>query len=138
MRIFVDSDVGISSLLSKNGAAYLLLHHSRITPVISNISVKELKIVVKRLDIKEGSLDNLLQKKFKIIKLKRTIKVRDFIGCVKDVNDAHIIAGAKAAKVNFLITYNIKHFEVEKIKRDFQIILMSPGNFLQYLRSREN
>lgn len=137
MRIFVDSDVVISSLISKTGAAYLLLHHQKIIPVISPFSVKELKVVIKRLDIKEEKLENLLQKKFQIAKLKQTLKKikESHKEYVKDINDAHIIAGAKAAKANFLITYNIKHFEVEKIKRDFQIILMTPGNFLQYLRS---
>ena len=135
MRIFVDSDVVISSLFSKTGAAYLLLHCSKITPIFSNISVKELKIVAKRLDIKENKLENLLHNKFQIIKLKQPIKIKDFRGYVKDVNDIHIIVGAIMAKVSFLITYNMKHFEVEKIKRDYKIILMTPGNFLQYLRS---
>jgi len=135
MRIFVDSDVVISSLFSKTGAAYLLLHRSKITPIFSNISVKELKIVAKRLDIKENKLENLLHNKFQIIKLKQPIKIKDFRGYVKDVNDIHIIVCAIMAKVSFLITYNMKHFEVEKIKRDYKIILMTPGNFLQYLRS---
>jgi predicted nucleic acid-binding protein len=56
MRVFIDSDVVISSLLSSTGAAYFLLNQSEIEPVISSISQKELQIVVKRMGLKEENL----------------------------------------------------------------------------------
>jgi predicted nucleic acid-binding protein len=54
---------------------------------------------------------------------------------VKDVNDAHIVAGAEKGKVRFLISYNIKDYNIEKINEDFGILVMRPAQFLQYLRS---
>ncbi len=50
-------------------------------------------------------------------------------------NDAHIVLGAKQAKGKFLVTYNIKHFLVEKIREDVGIIVLTPAFLLQYLRS---
>lgn len=54
---------------------------------------------------------------------------------VLDENDAHILAGAKTAKADFLISYNVKDFKIDKIKKDLGILTLTPGNFLQYLRS---
>ena len=51
MKIFVDSDVIISSLLSDKGASHLLLHHKDIIPAISNYSNEEIEVVIERLDI---------------------------------------------------------------------------------------
>lgn len=55
---------------------------------------------------------------------------------VTDIHDAHIIAGAHAANVKYLITYNLKHFQIEKIKNNLRILTMTPAIFIQYLRSR--
>ena len=54
---------------------------------------------------------------------------------VSDIHDAHIVSGAKEAKVRFLISYNLKDYNLEKIKQDLNILVMSPGQFIQYLRS---
>ena len=53
----------------------------------------------------------------------------------RDPNDAHIIAGAVKAKAQFLLTYNLKDYKIDKIKKDFGIIVTTPAKFLQYLRS---
>ena len=137
MKVFVDSDVIISSLLSQSGAAYLLINTKNLGLFISNISYKELEIVTERLGLEKQKLKELLKTKFKIIELKESLseikrKYEDF---VFDPNDAHIAAGAKEAKTSFLLTYNQKHFNTEKIKKHFGIITMKPALFLQYLRS---
>ncbi len=59
--------------------------------------------------------------------------IRVFV--VRDTDDAHIAAGAREAKATFLVSYNIRHFEVDRLGQDFQIILLRPGLCLQYLRS---
>lgn len=134
--IFVDSDVIVSSLLSTTGAAYLLLEKTNLTLFISNLSLKELKIVCKRLAISEKELDRLVKTRLKIVNLsQRNALKRNFGGYVNDVNDNHIVAGAKIAKARFLISYNTKHFKTDLIKKDFGIILYKPATLLQYLRS---
>lgn len=137
-RIFVDSDVVISSLISSSGAAYILVHHKDVTSNISSYSMRELTAVCKRLSISEKKLLILVDKRFKINKMKEPIKKikEKYRKYTSDINDTHIVAGAIKAEVKFLISYNIKHFDVEKIKRDFDIKVTTPGSFLQYLRSQ--
>ena len=64
LKIFVDSDVVISSLISQTGAAFLLLNQiDSFEQFVSNISVKELEQVVNRLNLDPKKLKYLLGKK---------------------------------------------------------------------------
>lgn len=127
MKVFVDSDVVISSLISSTGAAFKLINSEQgITKIISNLSVKELKIVTVRLSITKPLPH------FSIQKIK---KLNEYVTYSTDPNDAHIIAGAHQSGARFIITYNMKHYKSELIKRELNIILLTPGVFLQYLRS---
>lgn len=137
MRVFLDSDVVISSLLSDSGAANILVNSKSPDFYISNISEKEIKTVTKRLSIQESKMMNLIKNNLKTVKVEEDLKSikQKFGGYTTDPDDAHIVAGAASAKVRFLISYNVKDFKAEKIKRSFDIILMKPATFLQYLRS---
>ncbi|MBI2036035.1 PIN domain-containing protein [Candidatus Microgenomates bacterium] len=136
-KVFVDSDVVISSLLSQKGAANLLLNKQRDKFSISNISQKELKKVVDRLGISQDKLQTLIRKRLKVVKLRENkTKIKsNFQAYSTDPNDAHIVAGAKAAKAKFLLTYNLKHFQRQKIYDDLGIVVLTPAQYLQYLRS---
>lgn len=136
-KVFVDSDVVISSLLSQKGAAYLLLNEQDSNFIISDISKKELERVVKRLEIDPIQLQGLIKKQLKIVKLKKEIlKIKEeFKTYAIDINDVHVVAGAVNAKTKFLLTYNLKHFHRQKIKDDLRIIVLTPAQYLQYLRS---
>ncbi len=138
IRVFVDSDVVISSLLSTSGASYTLLHDTKeVELYVSNFSALELEKVTNRLQLNPEKLQKTISTRFASVKINQSYeKVQEqFANYVRDVDDAHIVAGAKVAKVTFLISYNIRHFESEKLRRDFKIILLTPGGFLQYLRS---
>ncbi len=138
IQVFIDSDVIISSLLSTSGAAYTLLHDTKgIKLYLSNFSSLELERVVNRLQLNPKKLQKTINTRFTTVKINQSYeKIQEqFIHYVRDVDDAHIVAGAKIAKVTFLISYNIRHFESEKLRQDFKIILLTPGWFLQYLRS---
>jgi predicted nucleic acid-binding protein len=138
LKVFVDSDVLISSLLSSKGAAFHLIHNTDdIKLFISNLSQKELEIVVTRLEISHGELRSLLEKQVELINVKFTHEEarKEYKNYVLDIHDAHIVLGAREANARFLITYNIKDFKIEKIKQDFNILVMTPGQFMQYLRS---
>lgn len=139
MRIFVDSDVIISSLLSKSGAAYSLLNITSLQLFISSLSKKELEIVLERLNIEKDKLTSLIEENLEVILIKDSMpQIKEsFAQYVLDENDAHIVAGAKVANADFLITYNIKDFKIEKIKKELDMLTLTPGNFLQYLRSIE-
>ena len=138
MRVFIDSDVVISSLLSSAGAAYFFLNQSEIKPVISSISQKELQIVVKRMGLKEENLEILIKNRIEVFSIKKEVKQveKKYETYVTDINDTHIVAGAHSAKVKYLISYNLKHFKTDKIKDELNILLLTPALFLQYLRSQ--
>ena len=95
-KVFVDSDVVISSLLSRKGAAHLLLNEQNSSFFISNISKNEIEVVAERLNIEQNKPQDLIKKCLKVIKLKK---------------------------------------EISKIKEDFRITVLTPAQYLQYLRS---
>lgn len=140
LEVFFDSDVIISSIISNKGAAHLLLNSSAISPNASDIQQQELFIVANRLDLNLGRLNNLIKDRFRIIKIKifnPEIKER-FLKYVLDPNDAHIVAGIATAKPSFFVSYNLRHFKIDKIKTDFKAISLTPAQLLQYLRIRGN
>lgn len=135
IKVFLDSDVIISSLLSTSGAAHQLLENTSIKFIVSDISVKELKIVATRLNISADRLIKLIDNYCQVIKLKTSSRQPAYQDYVLHQGDSHIVSGAHQAKVDFLVSYNTKHFKINKINRDFDITTLSPGHFLQYLRS---
>ena len=138
MRVFIDSDVVISFLLSSTGAAYFLLNQSQIEPVISSLSQKELRIVAKRMGIEIEKLETLIENRFEVINITKKLEEvkQEYVHYVTDINDAHIVAGAHNAKVKYIISYNLKHFKTDKIKDELDVLLLTPALFLQYLRSQ--
>jgi hypothetical protein len=60
---------------------------------------------------------------------------QQFTRYVHDIDDAHIVAGAEEAQVTFIVSYSIRDFNADKLNQDFHIVLLTPGLFLQYLRS---
>lgn len=138
LKVFVDTDVVISSLISSTSAAFILLNQTdEIDLLVSDKSNEEIEKVIKRLDLDIKKARNLINKRFSIVQLKRIQNLKsEFKDYVLDVNDAHIVAGAKAANAKFLVSYNTRHFKTDMLKEDFNIILCSPGNLLQHLRSQ--
>jgi len=140
LKVFVDSDVIISSILSSKGAAYDLVNMKGVSRYISNVSKEELAKVLKRkkIPIDKNKLVHITEDKHNLIDLKDSIdkikeKYKDY---VSDINDAHVVAGSVKSESRIITTYNTKHYNSEKIKRDLGINVMKPGNFLQYLRSK--
>lgn len=141
IRIFVDSDVIISSLLSSSGAAYMLLNETKDTRLyLSNFSIAELEPVTARLHIKPDKLSLLIAGRLTRLEIAQPYEAiqKQFADYVLDSHDAHIVAGAKQARASFLVSYNTRHFQADKLKQDFKLILMTPGTFLQYRRSADS
>ncbi|OGY19300.1 MAG: hypothetical protein A3A65_04225 [Candidatus Chisholmbacteria bacterium RIFCSPLOWO2_01_FULL_49_14] len=136
IQVFLDTDVVISALLSQTGASYEILNNPQIIKNISKTVKKEVKEVVKRLNIKSQKV-KVIYTKIKTSSLHLTKKqVLERYGYfVIDEKDSQIVAGAERAKTKFLLTYNLKHYRVDKIKAELGITVVKPGNFLQYLRS---
>ncbi|MEK7543753.1 MAG: PIN domain-containing protein [Patescibacteria group bacterium] len=136
IRVFVDSDVIISSLISKTGAAYLLMQDTRINRFISDVSHVELKRVADVLHLSQKDLQKLVDAQCRVVKIGEYPGERKRMAeYTRDLHDTHIVLGAKLAKAKFLVTYNLKHYLVEKIREDLGIIVLTPAFLLQYLRS---
>lgn len=138
IKVFVDSDVLISSLISQSGAANMLVQQrTDLKLFISNLSVTECIRVANRLGLEEAKLKKLIEDRLNVIDLgkeNQDIKT-GYQKYTYDPNDAHIVAGGDKAKASFLISYNIRHFKADKIKSELGIIILKPANLLQYLRS---
>ncbi len=136
IRVFVDSDVVISSLISRTGAAYLLFHDARIARFVSDVSFFELKRVTGVLHLSQKGLQTLVQTRCELVAIgDRKNELTRMTEYTRDTNDAHIVLGAKQSKTKFLVTYNTKHYKIEKIREDLGIIVLHPAFLLQYLRS---
>lgn len=137
LRVFVDSDVIVSSIISLSGAANFLVNQRNILLFGSNYSRQEIRLVAEKLGLKNNDIEGTFKRKLKVVVLEESLKKikSDFADYVFDINDAHIVAGAVEAKAEFLISYNLRHYKTDKIKTEFGIILLTPALFLQYLRS---
>lgn len=134
---FLDADTVISSLLSNKGASWMLINRSnQFTPCLTDKSVLEINKVIHRLGLPIARF-LLLRPRLAITKTTLSFDqlVEDCVEYVNDRNDAMILAGALLTKSRFLLTFNLKHYSVEKIKSGLGIVTMTPGSFLQYLRS---
>lgn len=139
IKVFIDSDVLISSLLSQTGASNVVIHSTSLTSFISNFSYEELNRIIDKLGIDKKRVEKILKSKLKIIKLGQDRKeiLNQYGNYTYDIEDTHIVAGAVEAKAEFLITFNIKDYKIEKIRQDFGVRVIVPGVLLQYLRSLE-
>lgn len=131
--VYLDSDVIISSCLSSTGAAHLLLEKDNLIKFYTDIQENEIKTVIDRLNITPKTLHQTL-KKCTLIHLKSP-NLDLYSKYTLDIYDRHIIAGVVTSKAKFLISYNLKHFYIDTIKRDLNITILTPAQFLQFLRS---
>lgn len=137
IKVFLDTDVVISALLSETGASYKLLNDTRFKKIISKIIVKEINEVSRRENIRKDAVRTITKKtKLTPLSLSKEKLLKMYSKYVFDAEDSHVVAGAYISKSDFLLTHNIRHYHVIKIKNDLGIKVIRPGEFLQYLRSR--
>ena len=138
VKVYFDSDVIISSLISNKGAAHILLKTAEIKPWVSDLQKKELRTVAGRLKLDLEKLEVLFDNRLNSVRVKKTeVKIKKrFLKYVLDQNDAQIAAGIAASKPAFFVSYNQRHFLADKIKIDFKVICLTPAQLLQHLRSR--
>lgn len=143
MKLVLDSDVVIAGLISSKGAGYFLLSnflsHKKVKILTSKEQIKEIELVMRRPEFiwqPNKKLWESFEKDSAEIKLssESTKRLTDYLS---DPSDAHILAAAVSGKTRFLLTYNIKHYKREKIKEDFDLLVVRPGFFLQYWRLKE-
>lgn len=136
IKIVLDTDVIISALLSERGASYKLINDAKVKMIISKAIAAEVTDVAAREDITKSAVRAILAKlKLTQLFLSKEKLLEKYSNYVFDDEDSHVIACAHISKSDFLLTHNIRHYHVLKIKNDLGIKVFRPGDFLQYLRS---
>lgn len=136
--VFLDADVLVSSLFSEKGASWEILKSKEIKKITS-LTVQKEVIQVAQEKLKIGSREVKTKLKncpVKSLGIKKEELVEKYQSYVFHQEDSHVVAGAHLLKANFLLTYNSKHFCADKIKNELGLIVLKPGFFLQYLRSK--
>lgn len=137
IKVFLDTNVLISALLSGKGASSYLINKTKINKIISETIKEEVNEVSKRENISKETARAILKKiKKTTLSLSKEKLLKSYSKYVLDKEDSHVVAGAYISKSDFLLTHNIKHYHAVKIKNDLGIKVMRPGDFLQYLRSQ--
>jgi len=137
-RVFLDTSVLISGLASSTGASAAIRDLGE---------AEELRIVLSRQVLVEA--DRVLLGKFPqlIERYRRFIKnvapeladdpsqeaVRA-AAAVIDPDDAPILAAAKQARVNYLVTLNTRHFLLPAVRAFYAAPIVTPGEFLTAFR----
>ena len=101
------------------------------------MSLIELMDVAKKLKIETSRLASFVKKRFNQVNLEEDFKElkKQFNDYTNDPEDIHVVAGAAPAGGDFLLTYNMKDYKIDKIKKDLNLICLRPAQLLQYLRS---
>lgn len=138
VKVFLDTDVIISALLSKTGASFEIIKNSKVNKIVSTGIEREVAEVAKRLKINREDIKGVL-KNCKITSLSLTKKniINKYSSHVFDKEDAHVVAGADLSESKFLLTHNARHYKADRINNNLKVIVLKPGDFLQYLRSKE-
>lgn len=136
MRIFLDSDVVISSLISKTGAASHIVNNTDITSIVSDVSLREINDVLKRLQIPKDKLNKAIER-LTVSKAKTAEKEmeKSYAKFTTDVGDAKIIGSAHDAEAKYLITYNLRHYKADRIREELGIEVLTPALFLHHTRN---
>lgn len=139
IKVFLDTDVIISSILSETGASYEIIRSSEFVKIISISVQKELVEVGLRKNVDSRKLGLRLSKvKTIAAHLSKSEVLKRYGRYVNDEKDSHVVAGAVKSKSDYLLTFNVKHYQIERIKTDLGVTVIKPGVFLQYLRNHEN
>lgn len=142
-KVFLDTSVLIAAILNRQGASHFIIE----------LGKKDLIKIVITAKIIQEARSNLLKKygRHKVLDLYNTVSAlkkcvhstpdskdeNKFLNIISDPKDCHILAGANKYSVDFLLTFDRRHFFTIKIKSaqlPFEIML--PGNFLKMYRDK--
>jgi len=134
--VIFNASVVLAGLRAPSGGSGKVLSWAKggkIKGIISEIVLDEVFRHVAKIGQEEKRALKYLGSIFKKIfppPQKENVEVYENI--VKDLGDAHILASAKEAKANFLVTLDKKHLLVLKNKvKDFEIV--TPGQLIEKL-----
>lgn len=137
MRIFFDASVIIAALLSPTGGSSLLFRYIKLRKIVGITS----QTVIEEI-LEEDKPEKIRKSKEEIeqfiaqsgLIVTETITIDDILPFKDqvDVEDAHLIAGAKLTKCSYLVTLDKKHLLKKNIQERFlPFRLASPKELLE-------
>lgn len=137
MKIFFDSSVVLAALWSETGASAKIIMLCEAGIFEGYLSEEVIEEVRKVLERKAPETLPQFKKLLKVTRLKILSKVKKSEvekakKWIKDANDAPILASAKKAKVDALLTLDLKDFIRDPgVAKKSDLTIWTPGEFLQ-------
>jgi predicted nucleic acid-binding protein len=136
VRVFLDSNVILSGLISDKGAPRVILDLlslklSFLSGLTGQYNIAEIE---RNLEKKAPAIIPVYRKyfpeiKLEIIPLPFSEEIKKFSGSIAD-KDIPVVVSAINGKADFLVTGDKKDFEKLKMKGDYPFKILSPSEFL--------
>lgn len=139
-KVFLDASVIIAAIISQTGGSAKILSlvkSGNIIGITSQSVIDEIEEHLDKIGKSKIELANYLNlSKILIRERVKIIEIQPFLKKI-DEEDAHLIAGAKLTKADFLVSLDKKHLLNEEIKNKFfSLEIVSPKEFLEKLLER--
>ncbi|MEK9147253.1 MAG: putative toxin-antitoxin system toxin component, PIN family [Patescibacteria group bacterium] len=141
MRFFVDASVLIAALLSPTGGSSQLLKYiasGKVIGITSQTVVEEILEENKFVKIKKSKeeIEKFIAESRLLIRKPITASEIEPYQNLVDIEDAHLIAGTKLTKCEYLVTLDKKHLLRPDIQKKFlPIRIVSQGELLEIIVS---
>ena len=138
-RVFLDTNVLISGLMSRTGASAAILDLGEAEEIIIVIS-RHVLVEADRVFL--AKFPRLIDPFRMFIKNLMPLLVDDpkpqavhEAGTIIEMGDAPILAAVKSEHVDYLVTLNTKHFKTVKVREYCSTPILTPGEFLAVFRA---
>jgi putative PIN family toxin of toxin-antitoxin system len=138
VKVFFDASVIIAAMLSPaGGSAYLLdtARKSLLVAITSQTVIDEVKSKTAKIKRSDNEINSFIMEKGILVRHRITAKEIENYERRIALHDAHLIAGAKLTKCNFLVSLDKKHVLKQQTKRRFlPLKTVSPAELIANLR----
>lgn len=141
MRVFFDASVIIAALLSPTGGSSLLFKYiklGKIVGITSQTAIDEILEEDKSAKINKSKeeIEQFITQSSLLIRKAITVNEITAYKDKIDVEDAHLVAGAKLTKCSYLVTLDKKHLLRNDIQKTFlPLKIVSPKELLEEIIS---
>lgn len=137
-RVFLDSSVLVSGILSSTGASSAILDLGEAGEIVIVISkgvlVETDRVFEKKFPDLAGDFREFIKNLSPLVTddppLEEILEAESSI----DRDDAPILAAAKKEDIHFLVSLDTKHFHTSKVRQYLKIPVVTPAQFLMEFR----
>jgi predicted nucleic acid-binding protein len=138
LKVFFDADVLIAGSASKSGASFILLQLCElgiIEGMTCKLVIEECKRnITKKIPDALPVFNKIISKTLSIVETVQNDLLKNYQKMAHN-KDLPILATAIIKKVNYLVTFNTKHYYKKYIH---DIVVCSPGDLLSIIRLKLN